>query len=381
VARLALDNLTKNFRRPGGDPVRALAGVSLTVDNAQLVAVVGPSGCGKTTLLRLIAGLERPDSGSISIDGILLHGLAPKDRDVAMVFQTPALYPEMSAFENLAFGLHIRDVPKAEAKRRVAEAAAWLGLSECLDRMPAELSGGERQRVALGRALVRKPRLLLLDEPLSQLDAPAREQLRGEIAALQRRLGITMLYVTHDQAEAMVLGQRIAVMNQGSLQQVGTPAELYREPASLFVAGFLGLPRMNFFQGKLEIRAGVPWFDAHLPEAGQTPLAFPLQPCDPRKLESYLSKPITLGLRPENISPRGPGAGAAPETGVVALVHSLQMTGADTYAHLSVSGHSFVARLPADCGWREGEQQRVWLDGSRARLFDPATGKAILCAC
>jgi multiple sugar transport system ATP-binding protein len=247
MARVTIKGVTREFSGAGGERIRALDGATLAVEDKELLTIVGPSGSGKTTLLRLIAGLDEPDAGTIALDGKVQNGVPPQDRDVAMVFQHHALYPHLTAAENLAFGLKLRKVPWEEILRRVAEAAEMLKIAHCLNRRPAGLSGGERQRVALGRALVRHPRVFLLDEPLSQLDAPLRAQMRSEIAALQARLGVTMIYVTHDQAEAMALGQRVAVMHQGAVQQVAEPRQLQEHPANLFVAGFIG--KLNAWTG------------------------------------------------------------------------------------------------------------------------------------
>ena len=239
MGRMLLEGVTKIFHGANGQSVRAVERATLAVEDGELLTLVGPSGCGKTTMLRLIAGLETPDAGTVSLDGKVVNGLEPKDRDVAMVFQSHALFPHLTAFENLAFGLKLRDVAKMEISRRVGEMAELLGVVNCLKRKPAELSGGERQRVALGRALVRRPRGLLLDEPLSNLDAPLRRELRRELVRLHRELHLTTLLVTHDQAEALALGQRVAVMNRGVIEQTATPSELRARPATPFVAQFL----------------------------------------------------------------------------------------------------------------------------------------------
>ena len=246
MAQVVIEHLTKVFAGESGEPVRAVDGLSLVVEDREFLVLVGPSGCGKTTTLRLIAGLEEPTHGTISIGGRPVTNLPPKARDVAMVFQNPALYPHMTAYDNIAFGLTLRKCPKAEIQRRVMEAAELLGLNGCLPRRPQELSGGQRQRVAIGRAIVRRPALFLFDEPLSNLDAPLRAQMREEIARLHTQLGATMIYVTHDQVEAMTLGGRVAVLQAGVLQQVGPPVELYRHPANAFVARFIGALPMNF---------------------------------------------------------------------------------------------------------------------------------------
>src|SRR5436309_7043550 len=249
MARVVLENLSKRFTGPGGETIRALDKASLAIEERELLVLVGPSGCGKTTTLRLIAGLEEPTSGTVAIDGQVVNPVPPQDRDIAMVFQNYALYPHMSVYENMAFGLKLRKCPRAETDRRVKAAAELLGLTACLERKPQALSGGQRQRVALGRAIVRQPKVFLFDEPLSNLDPQMRAQMRAEISRLHRRLASTMIYVTHDPVEAMTLGERIAVMREGAIQQVAAPMELYRRPANLFVAGFIGWPPMNLFLG------------------------------------------------------------------------------------------------------------------------------------
>ena len=247
MATVRLDNVRKVY----DNGKVAVAGASFAVADGELLVLVGPSGCGKTTLLRAIAGLENVTSGSIAIDGRVVNDLAPRERDIAMVFQNYALYPHMTVAANLAFGLKLRGHPRAEIEKRVADAARMLGLEDLLQARPRQLSGGQRQRVALGRALVREPKVFLLDEPLSNLDAKLRVAMRVEIARLHQRLGATMIYVTHDQIEAMTLGQRIVVLNDGEIQQIDTPMRLYEQPANLFVAGFLGSPAMNFFRGRV----------------------------------------------------------------------------------------------------------------------------------
>jgi multiple sugar transport system ATP-binding protein len=246
MARVVIENLTKVFAVPGGQGIRAVDNLSLCVEDREFLVLVGPSGCGKTTTLRLIAGLEDATQGTISIAGKTVDTLVPKARDVAMVFQHPALYPHMSAYDNIAFGLMLRKCPRSEIERRVREAAELLGLNGCLPRLPHQLSGGQRQRVSIGRAIVRRPSLFLFDEPLSNLDAPLRAQMREEIARLQAHLGATMIYVTHDQVEAMSLGDRVAIMKSGAIQQIGQPMDLYRHPVNPFVANFIGSLPMNF---------------------------------------------------------------------------------------------------------------------------------------
>src|SRR6266702_3731404 len=252
VARVVIEHLSKVFTGPRGESIHAVVDASLSVEDKEFVVLVGPSGCGKTTTLRLIAGLEEASSGVISIDGKVVNDLAPRDRDIAMVFQNYALYPHMSVYENMAFGLKVRNHPKEEIDKRVKEAAEILDLLPCLDRKPAALSGGQRQRVAVGRAIVRQPKVFLFDEPLSNLDAKMRVQMRTELTKLHQRLQATMIYVTHDQTEAMTMGDRIVVINDGVVQQTDAPLVLYNEPVNLFVAGFLGSPPMNFVKGTLK---------------------------------------------------------------------------------------------------------------------------------
>ncbi len=274
-----------------------VAGATFEARDGELLVLVGPSGCGKTTTLRMIAGLESITSGSISIGERVVNDVAPKDRDIAMVFQSYALYPHMTVAENLAFGLKLRGESRETIARRVKDATDLLGLNDMLDRQPRAMSGGQRQRVALGRALVRQPQVFLLDEPLSNLDAKLRLSMRVEIARLHRRLGATMIYVTHDQIEAMTLGQRIVVFNQGEIQQIDTPMRLYSKPANLFVAGFLGSPAMNFFRGTLRADAQL-----HL-DCGETKLPLDAAVADAVGLKTYLDKELVVGIRPEDFRP------------------------------------------------------------------------------
>lgn len=390
MARLVLNNVSKSYGAGGGNRIRALAGVSLELARGELLAVVGPSGCGKTTLLRLIAGLEEPDGGEISIGDRRMNGVPPKERDVAMVFQSPALYPEMTVFENLALGLRIRRVPPAQTRQRVAETAEWLGLTDCLTRRPASLSGGQQQRVALGRALARRPRLILLDEPLSQLDAPAREQLRGDLVRLQRQLGATMLYVTHDQAEALAVGQRMAILESGTVQQLGAPETIYQHPANLFVARFIGSPRMNLFPGRFRQSSNGVRFEITSGQPQPALAGLPLGKSDLANLEAWMGRELILGLRPEQVRERDrqalEGGGlnfearsskAELKAEVEGRVVRLDRTGPDCFGWLESHGLVIVARLPGDCAWREGENRTVELDLEKACWFDPATGKAI----
>jgi multiple sugar transport system ATP-binding protein len=322
--------------------------------------LVGPSGCGKSTLLRMIAGLEDISAGTLKIGDRIVNELAPKDRDIAMVFQSYALYPHMTVAENLAFGLKLRGLAKADVAGKVQDAAQMLELGALLERKPAALSGGQRQRVALGRALVRDPQVFLLDEPLSNLDAKLRGSMRGEIARLHRRLGATMVYVTHDQIEAMTLGQRIVVMRDGHVQQIDTPMALYRRPANLFVAGFLGSPGMNLLHGRLDRNDGIGLL---LDGGGRLPLA-----ADVVVPEAWLGREIVLGLRPEALRP---DAEALP--GFDGLVEVVEPVGNECFVNLSLSAQALVLRCPPVNLPEPGQRWRLAAPGD-AHFFDPATG-------
>ncbi|MGA2173547.1 MAG: ABC transporter ATP-binding protein [Verrucomicrobiota bacterium] len=359
---LVLDNVSKCFAGPRRQIVGAVRNLNLSAADGEFLVIVGPSGCGKTTTLRLIAGLETPDGGSLSLDEKPLAGVPPKDRDVAMVFQNHALLPHLTVVENLAFGLMLRRMPREQIAQRVRAAAEMLGLTPLLERKPPALSGGECQRVALGRALARHPRVFLFDEPLSNLDAPLRLQLRGEIAALRRRAGATMVYVTHDQAEAMALADRVAVMKDGALQQAAPPLELYRRPANRFVAGFIGSPPMNFFQGLIDRHNGAVVFRA---DAG---FALPVEADAAKSLEARIGQPVTLGLRPEHI---------ADGAGVAALVERVEATGAENFLYCASNGVRFVSRMPAARAAQAGENLALRFDMDHAHFFDPSTGQAL----
>jgi multiple sugar transport system ATP-binding protein len=379
MARVVLDHLSKAFRSPKGETIRAVEDAGFTVEDGELFVLLGPSGCGKTTTLRLIAGLEEVTAGTISIDGQLVNGVAPKERDVAMVFQNYALYPHMSVVENLAFGMKVRKFSKAEINRRVAEACELLGLDDCLERKPEDLSGGQRQRVALGRALVLRPGLFLFDEPLSNLDPQLRAQLRGELARLHARLGATMIYVTHDQVEALTLGNRIGVMRDGVIQQVAEPMVLYREPANLFVAGFIGSPPMNFFRGSLAREAHRLVFRqraAHDASAGDG-FIIPLEQRPTQSLDAFVGKQVILGLRAEDIRIHLKGLETPGDGPLEAQVQAVQPLGSETHVYLTCGGEPFIAR--AALTEYPGVAQRLSLsfDMSKARFFDAATAKAI----
>jgi ABC-type sugar transport system ATPase subunit len=357
-ASLALRGLAKRF-----GAVEAVKPLDLEVRGGELLVLLGPSGCGKSTVLRMIAGLEEPSAGEVVIDGRPVNELEPAERDVAMVFQSYALYPHMRVRDNLAFALRMRGATRAEVERRVRWAAGLLGLEELLDRRPGQLSGGQRQRVALGRALVREPAVFLFDEPLSNLDARLRLEMRDEIAALHRRLGTTMVFVTHDQVEAMSLGQRIAVLRAGELQQVGAPLEVYDRPANLFVARFIGSPPINTVEGVLGHDGGGPLF-----LAGALTLAGPGREGG----EDALEGPAVLGIRPEGLVVT---TADDPAADLRTVVRRREALGSELLLHLDgPEGEPWVARVAPTHSARVDEPVGVALDAERAHLFDGVTG-------
>ena len=358
MASVSLRNVRKVY--PGG--AVGVGGVDLEIRDGEFVVLVGPSGCGKSTTLRMVAGLEEITSGEIAIGGRVVNDVLPKDRDIAMVFQNYALYPHMTVRENLAFGLRLRKVPKDEIARRIADAASILGIEPYLDRRPKALSGGQRQRVAVGRAIVRNPAVFLFDEPLSNLDAKMRAQMRVEIKRLHARLGATMIYVTHDQIEAMTMGDRIVVMEGGRIRQAGAPLEVYEHPADRFVAGFIGTPPMNFLEGRVERGAsGAPVF-----RLGASVLPLPDAWRD--RVAPLADGPATLGVRPEAVAPAPEGAAGAILDAEVDVVEPM---GAETYVYAAAEGASFVSRAPAGTSVRAGSRARFLLDLDRASLFGP----------
>jgi multiple sugar transport system ATP-binding protein len=347
MAGLRVEHLNKSF----GKQI-VLQDISFEAADGELAILLGPSGCGKSTLLRLIAGLEEPDQGRILLGGQPVDHLNPNERDMAMVFQSYALYPHLSAFENLAFPLKIRKLPKAEIRARVEETAALLRIDTLLARKPKELSGGQRQRVAIGRAIVRQPSLFLFDEPLSNLDAQLRSGMRIELAKLHRKLGTTILYVTHDQVEAMTLGQKIILLDQGKIQQIGTPDEVYQTPGNLFVATFIGSPPMNILEGFLEKKEGKLFFrrDSILIEA-------PFPP----GVEPWVGQPVSLGIRPEALLP-----GDGPLRGPIDLIERL---GAEAFLYISFQGTRLVARVDPALPSRVGEEAAFRLSPTGVHLF------------
>jgi multiple sugar transport system ATP-binding protein len=350
IASLVVKNLAKSFAG-----TKVLDDVSFAVADGEFCVLLGPSGCGKTTLLRIVAGLETASSGEIQIDTARVNKLQPSARDVAFVFQNYALYPHMTVFENLGFALRLQKVPKIEIQDRVAEVARLLEIDKQLQQKPQQLSGGQRQRVALGRAIVRRPKLFLFDEPLSNLDATLRASMRVELAKLHERLAATMLYVTHDQAEAMTLGEKIIVLNRGSIQQAGKPSDIYHRPANAFVAGFVGHPRMNLFEGRLNeggtaLKAG--GFEIDLPAALSD-----FGGADRRA-------PVTVGIRPEDLVPCDPRE--AWFSGTADFVEDL---GSDRFVHLSCRNLRLVARLPARFPIQRGDPVNLRADFERVHLF------------
>ncbi len=378
MARVVVENLSKIFKVPKGESIQAVNNVSLTVEDKEFLVLVGPSGCGKSTTLRMIAGLDEITSGTISIDGQTVNDVPPKDRDIAMVFQTYALYPHMTVFENMAFGLRLRKYSRTEIEERVRNAAEILGLQDCLDRLPKALSGGQRQRVAVGRAIVRKPKVFLFDEPLSNLDAKMRVQMRLEISKLHTRLASTMIYVTHDQVEAMTMGDRIVVMKDGVIQQVANPMNLYNHPDNMFVAGFIGSPPMNFFRGTLAQKGNSTFFQEDGAPGNTAGFLLRVEDDMASRLSGYICKKIVFGIRPENITDKLRAHDAAPERTITAVAEVIEPMGPETNLYATSGAHSFVARLPAD--ERVAAQQKISLvfDMRKAHFFDPATERAII---
>ncbi len=365
MASVTYDHVTKRF----GEMV-AVDNLDIKVDDKEFLVLVGPSGCGKTTALRCLAGLEEITDGKILIGDRVVNDVAPKDRDIAMVFQSYALYPHLSVFDNMAFGLKLRKVPRDQIKKRVEKAAATLGITELLNRKPRQLSGGQRQRVAVGRAIVREPKVFLFDEPLSNLDAKLRVQMRAEISKIHQQLQTTFIYVTHDQMEAMTMATRIAVINRGKLQQIDTPQNLYNFPANLFVAGFIGSPAMNFFPAKIHKSDGKLVADAG---EFQVPL-----PADKSKaLANYGEKDVIIGIRPENIHDVDfvpPNTEAAK---VPVRVDVTELLGNEILLYLVTGKNTFVARVDPRSKLRVGDQAQVVFNANAFHVFDAATEQAI----
>jgi multiple sugar transport system ATP-binding protein len=368
MADLRLSGVSKIY--PGA--VRAVSPTTFEIKDGEFVILVGPSGCGKSTILRMIAGLETISAGELYIDGQLVNRVPAKDRDIAMVFQNYALYPHMTVYENMAFSLRMRKYPKAEIESRVRQAAEILGLCELLERRPKALSGGQRQRVAVGRAIVRRPRLFLFDEPLSNLDAKLRVSMRAELIKLHKRLGATMVYVTHDQVEAMSMGDRLVVLLDGVVQQAGTPLEIYNAPANRFVAGFIGSPPMNFLACSVETS------EAQTVLVGEG-LRLRL-PAEKQQLFDGLSpkrREVILGIRPEDIVERRLYDGAPDGKLVLARVEFLEALGSEVIATCTLGSREIVARLSPRTRARSDELIELVFDMAHAKLFDAATGEAL----
>ncbi len=378
MAGLTLKNIYKKY--PGG--VVAVTDVNLEIRDKEFIVLVGPSGCGKSTTLRMIAGLEEISEGELYIGDRLVNDIAPKDRDIAMVFQNYALYPHMTVFDNMAFGLKLRKVPKDEIERKVNEAAKILDLTHLLDRKPKAMSGGQRQRVALGRCIVRSPKVFLLDEPLSNLDAKLRAQMRTEISKIHKKLGTTFIYVTHDQTEAMTMGDRIVCMKDGFVQQVDTPQNLYENPVNKFVAGFLGSPQMNFIDAVLKEEYGqfIVEFgskDTRMSTGRRYQIIVPESKVND-VLPNYVGREITLGIRPESIHDEEMYLSNA-TTGVIdAYVEITEMMGAETYLYLTCEGNSLTARVSPRTTAKSGDDIRVAIDPNRIHIFDKETERAIV---
>ena len=364
MASLSLKDICKVY--PNG--FVAVKDFNLEIEDKEFIIFVGPSGCGKTTTLRMIAGLEDISSGELKIGDKVVNDVEPKDRDIAMVFQNYALYPHMTVYDNMAFGLKLRKVPKAEIDKMVKEAAKILDLEKLLDRKPKALSGGQRQRVAMGRAIVRSPKVFLMDEPLSNLDAKLRVQMRIEIAKLHQRLGSTIIYVTHDQTEAMTLGTRIVVMKDGVIQQVDTPQNLYEKPQNKFVAGFIGSPQMNFLDGTVSVKDDV----AYVEVAGSS-IALTAEKSKKVIAGGYAGKTVTIGIRPENVSV---GTDAS-EGALDAEVNVYELLGAEVYLYLNINGEAVTARVPSSTAAKVGDKLKAVFDVDKIHVFDKETEQII----
>jgi multiple sugar transport system ATP-binding protein len=359
VARIVLEGVTKRF----GDSA-AVDNLDLEVEDGEFLVIVGPSGCGKTTTLRMLAGFDTPTSGSIIIGGKKVNDVPPKDRNLAMVFQNYALFPHMTVEKNLAYGLKVRHEPRESIRPQITEVAAMLGIEPLLDRKPAQLSGGERQRVALGRALLRKPQAFLLDEPLSNLDAALRTQMRTELQRIHRQFPVTTIYVTHDQVEAMTMADRVALMHQGKLQQVATPEALYEEPASAFVAGFIGSPKINLVPGRVQAAPSgvlVSCLSCQIPVNGSAG----------KMLSTTPGRSLLVGFRPEEIRLARPDGSLPVVAGTVEVIEPL---GPETHVVVRIGAETLTCKFPARSGLSIGSEIRLELDVAQMKLFDGASG-------
>ena len=384
MSSLSLKHIYKKY--PGG--VTAVSDFCLEIADKEFIIFVGPSGCGKSTTLRMIAGLEEITEGELYIGDKLMNDVAPKDRDIAMVFQNYALYPHMTVYENMAFGLKLRKVPKETIKRRVEAAAKILGIENLLNRKPAQMSGGQKQRVALGRAIVREPKVFLLDEPLSNLDAKLRAAMRTEITKIHQTVGTTFIYVTHDQVEAMTMATRIVVMKDGFTQQVDSPQNLYDKPVNIFVAGFIGTPQMNFLHVTLEKRGD----DAYI-VFGENAIKLPSEKASDPALEAYFGKEVIAGIRPELIHDEELYLNSMKDNVIEAKVDVTELMGAEIYLYLAIEGveafnldsnkgenikNDIIAKVSSRSGARAGDMIKIAIDSSRIHLFDKETQKYII---
>ncbi len=368
MARVAFEHVYKNFNK-----VEVVHDINLDIKDKEFLVLVGPSGCGKSTCLRMVAGLENASAGEIYIGDRVVNNVDPKDRDIAMVFQNYALYPHMSVFDNMAFGLKLRHVPSTEIKKRVEDAADILGLQPYLKRKPKELSGGQRQRVALGRALVRSAQVFLLDEPLSNLDAKLRVQTRAEITKIHQRVQTTFIYVTHDQTEAMTMGSRIAVLNAGYIQQLGPPQELYDHPSNLFVAGFIGSPSMNFFND-IDVSSDGDTTRVVLAGLGQVEIP----PLYKERARAAAGKKLTLGIRPEHFEDEAMlPAETLDNSSITANIEIVEHLGSELLVYLTGKDRQLVARLDPRSNARVGEPIKLHIDSENVHLFDSETGEAL----
>jgi multiple sugar transport system ATP-binding protein len=368
MASVSLKGIYKKY--PGG--VVAVSDFSLDIADKEFIILVGPSGCGKSTTLRMVAGLEEISEGELYIDGVLVNETPPKDRDIAMVFQNYALYPHMTVFENMAFGLKLRKTPKDEIRRRVTEAAKILEIEHLLDRKPKALSGGQRQRVALGRAIVRNPKVFLLDEPLSNLDAKLRAQMRTELTKLHQRLATTFIYVTHDQTEAMTMGTRIVVMKDGFVQQISSPQVLYETPINLFVAGFIGSPQMNFADATVLDQGGKTYL-----EFGDNKITLPSPKDRKPEVLAYAGKEVILGIRPENLHDEELFISQNPDSLVKMTVDVVELMGNETFLYLHSGEWNFTARVSNRSTAKVGDVVTLAVDARKIHLFDKETEKTI----
>jgi multiple sugar transport system ATP-binding protein len=377
MANVKISKLVKDYKGPKMESVRAVHSIDLKIKDGEFMVLVGPSGCGKSTTLRMIAGLEEISDGEVFIGGKLVNDVAPKDRDIAMVFQNYALYPHMSVYDNMAFGLKLLKLSKEEIRQRVDKAAEILGIEGLLERKPKALSGGQRQRIAVGRAIVRNPKVFLFDEPLSNLDAKMRVSMRAEISGLHSQLSSTMIYVTHDQVEAMTMGDRICVMKDGHIMQVADPLTIYNHPQNMFVAGFIGSPPMNFLHGQL-LGEGQSLRFVEQGESGHEVEISLTKELSQRVADSARQQ-VVLGIRPENLTSVTSVTAAAEDqrSEFMANVRVVEPMGSETYLHVGTGNHSMIARVSSDEHFEVNEAVRLCVDLNKTHLFDPTSGAVL----